>query len=242
MLYTSTNNEYIKNLKKLETKKQRDLTNTFLVEGEHLVEEAIKHNYLKTLILLEGTNYKFDGEKIFVSEKVMKYLSSLVSTPKMIGVVNKLTKKELGNKIVVLDAIQDPGNLGTIIRSAVAFNIDTIVLSEDSVDLYNEKVIRATQGLLFNLNIITKDISLLIDELKELDYQILGTKVNGGKSLKNVENREKFAIIVGNEGQGVKEEILNKCDEYIYIKTNPNCESLNVSVALSIIIYELNGG
>lgn len=242
MLYQSINNDYIKSLKKLENKKYRDLTNLFIVEGEHLVNEAIKNNYLKTLILLDTEKTNFNGEVKYVSENVMKYLTNLTSIPKMIGVCKKIQSKEIGNKVVILDNIQDPGNLGTIIRSCVAFNIDTLVISNNSVDLYNPKVIRATQGLIFNLNIIQEDVTKTIQNLKQKNYKILGTKVDGGKELNTIEKLENFAIIMGNEGNGMTDEVSNLCDEFIYIKMNEKCESLNVAVATSIILYTINGG
>ena len=134
--------------------------------------------------------------------------------------------------------MQDPGNLGTIIRSSVAFNVDTIVLSDTCVDLYNSKVVRATQGMLFSVNIIKRDLKKLIPTLK--GYKIYGTKVDGGKSLKSIEKVKKFAIIMGSEGQGVRSDILDMCSDYIYINMNKSCESLNVAVATSIILYELD--
>ena len=240
MLYTSIKNDKIKNIKKLNTKKYRDEFHEFLIEGEHLVLEAYKKGYLKELILLEDTDFSLNIDTIYVTKEVLKYISDLDNPPKIIGVCKKLKEKEIGNKIVILDDIQDPGNLGTIIRSCVAFNIDTIVLSKNSVDLYNSKVLRASQGMIFNINIIEKDLIDFIPSLKENDYKIFGTKVNGGKSLKNVEKNEKFAIIMGNEGNGVRKEILDMCSDYIYIDMNSNCESLNVGVATSIILYELD--
>ena len=238
MTYTSTDNKYIKYLKKLNQKKYRDQNNEFLIEGEHLVSEAYKKGILKELILEEGSSFNLDIKTSYATNNVLKYISELSNPGRIIGVCNKLEEKEVGNKILILDDIQDPGNLGTIIRSCVAFNIDTIVLSDDTVDLYNSKVIRATQGMMFNINIIKRDIISFIPTLK--DYKIYGTKVNGGKSLKNVEKVEKFAIIMGNEGQGVKKEILDMCSDYIYIDMNKSCESLNVGVATSIILYELD--
>lgn len=240
MLYTSIENKKIKNIKKLYTKKYRDEFNEIIIEGEHLVQEAYKKGILKELILEEGIDFKLDIETNYVTNSVLKYISELDNPAKIIGICKKLEEKEIGNKIVILDGIQDPGNLGTIIRSSVAFNIDTIVLSKDCVDLYNTKVLRATQGMIFNINIIEKDIEIFIDELKIKDYKIYGTKVNGGKSLKSIEKSNKFAIIMGNEGNGVKPNILNKCSDYIYIEMNKNCESLNVGVATSIILYELD--
>ena len=240
MLYTSIENKKIKNIKKLYNKKYRDEFNEFLIEGEHLVLEAYKKGILKELILEEGTSFKLDIETSYVSSNVLKYISELSNPSKIMGICKKLEKKEIGERIVILDGIQDPGNLGTIIRSCVAFNIDTIVLSKDTVDLYNSKVLRATQGMIFNINIIERDLNIFIPDLKEKKYKVYGTKVNGGKSLKNVEKCEKFAIIMGNEGSGVKPNILDMCSDYIYIDMNSSCESLNVGVATSIILYELD--
>ena len=239
MIYTSTDNKNIKNLKKLNIKKYRDQNDCFLIEGEHLVLEAYKKGLLKTLIVREQSQFKLDIDTMYVSETVLKYLSEL-ETPTVIGVCKKIMEHEIGNKVLVLDDIQDPGNLGTIIRSAVAFNIDTIVLSNDTVDLYNPKVVRASQGMLFHVNIIKKDLLSFIEEIKKKDYKIYATYVNGGKNLKTVEINKKFAIIMGNEGAGVSKDLLALADEYLYIEMNPLCESLNVGVATSIILYELN--
>ena len=240
MLYTSIENKKIKNIKKLYTKKYRDEYNEFLIEGEHLILEAYKKGILKELILEEGTVFKLDIETSYVTNNVLKYISELSNPSNIMGICKKIEEKNIGNKIVILDGVQDPGNLGTIIRSSVAFNIDTIILSKNCVDLYNSKVLRATQGMIFNINIIEKDLEEIITKLKENGYKIYGTKVNGGKSLKNIEKTDKFAIIMGNEGSGVKPEILDMCNEYIYIDMNKSCESLNVGVATSIILYELD--
>jgi TrmH family RNA methyltransferase len=241
MLYTSIDNKKIKDLKKLSTKKYRDKTQYFLVEGEHLVLEAYKNNILEKLILLDGTTLNIDVDTMYVSNNVLKYISSLDTPPNVLGLCKKKTDSNVyGDRIVVLDGIQDPGNLGTIIRSAVAFNVTTIILSKDSVDLYNPKVIRATQGMLFKVNIIVKDLEEVLTDLKDKSYKIFGTKVNGGKSLKTIEKISKFAIIMGNEGNGVRKNILDMCDEYLYIDMNSECESLNVGVATSIILYQLD--
>lgn len=239
-MYTSIDNKRIKEIKKLNQKKYRDRQSLFLIEGEHLVLEAYKKGILKTLIVLEGEKYSINCETIEVSINVLKYISELETPPKVMGICKKINEKDIGDRILVLDDVQDPGNLGTIIRSAVAFNIDTIVLSECSVDLYNTKVLRATQGMIFNINIVKRNLKEFIINIKNLDYKIYGTKVKGGKDLKSIEKCKKFAIIVGNEGNGVKESLLNLCSDYIYIKMNSSCESLNVSVATSIILYEMS--
>lgn len=238
MIITSTDNKYIKEIKKLQTKKYRDLNNLFLVEGDHLVKEAKHEGYLKEVICLEGYD-NYDVKSTIVSENVMNYLS-LLSNCNVIGVVNKPNKSIKTNKIVMLDNIQDPGNLGTIIRSMVAFNFDTLIISKDSVDLYNEKVLRATQGMIFKLNIIIADLETIIPELKIEGYKIVGTNVVNGNDIKSLEKLDKLCIIMGNEGNGLKKSTSDLCDTFIYIKMNNACESLNVGVATSIILYELD--
>ncbi len=240
MLYTSTQNTKIKEIKKLHQKKYRDLTNRFLVEGEHLVLEAYKSGYLKTLIVLDNVKYPDIDDIIIVTLPVMKYLSQLDNPPTMIGICSKLNKKDIGNRVVILDNIQDPGNLGTIIRSAVAFNVDTIILSKDTVDVYNEKVLRASQGLIFYINIVVDDIIASINTLKQSGFTIIGTKVAGGESLAHISHDSKLAIIMGNEGNGISDRVSSLCDKFIYINMNKKCESLNVGVATSIILYELD--
>ena len=241
MLYSSVNNEKIKNIKKLNTKKYRDETNLYLVEGEHLVKEAYENNVLEELILLENTNLNIDVKTSYVTKNVLNFISNLDTPNGILGICKKKENTLKGNKIVILEDIQDPGNLGTIIRSSVAFNVDTLVLSSNTVDLYNPKVIRATQGMLFKLNIIIEnDLENLIKNLKQNNYTIYTTNVKNGNSLKTIEKKDKVAIIMGNEGSGVSDKLNSLADKYLYIDMNKNCESLNVAVATSIILYELD--
>lgn len=240
MVYTSLDNPKIKEIKKLQQKKYRDKTNLFLVEGEHIVLEAYKNGYLQDLILDSDAVFPLDVNTLYVTNNILSFLTQLEVPYQVMGVCKKLEEKEIGKRILILDGIQDPGNLGTIIRSAVAFNIDTIVLSNDTVDLYNSKVIRATQGLMFHVNIIRKDLNTFIPSIKDDGYFIYGTKVTHGTDLKKVAKYEKFAIIMGNEGNGIKDESASLCDDFLYINMNPVCESLNVGVATSIILYELD--
>ena len=239
MIITSLNNPTIKEISKLKNKKYRDLTNTYLVEGDHLIEEAYKNNLLTKIILLEDTTCNYDIEKIYVTKEVMKKLTELDTPNKIIGIVKENTPLPIGNKILILDNIQDPGNLGTIIRSSVAFDIDTIVLSPNTVDTYNPKVIRSTQGMIFYTNIITLKLKEFIDEIKTKNYTIFGTNVRNGKNIKEITLPEKFALVLGNEGQGVSKEIESLCDDNIYIKMSSKFESLNVSVATSILLYKV---
>ena len=240
MLYSSLENNKIKDLKKLNQKKYRDKNNLFLIEGEHLLLEAYKSGFLKEALILEGNRINLDVPTNYMTKSVEKYISALDTPTGMIGICRKKKDEPICDKILILDDIQDPGNLGTIIRSAVAFDIDTIILSEKCADVYSSKVIRASQGMIFYINILVKNLDEFIPSLKDLGYQVLGTKVTSGNELKTLEKMQKFAIIMGNEGNGVKKELLKMCDEYIYIKMSESCESLNVAVATSIILYELD--
>ncbi len=240
MVITSVNNNKIKDINKLKDKKYRDSSNSFLVEGEHLVIEAYREDLIKELIVLDDSDFILDGiPTIKVSSEVMKKLSSMDSYPSVIGVANKIKEKELGDSILMLDDIQDPGNLGTIIRSSAAFGIDTIVVSPKTVDIYNIKVLRATQGMLFHINIIVRELDSFITKLKQDNYKIYGTKVDKGVNIKDISINNKYALVMGNEGKGISDNVSKLCDEYLYIKMNDNVESLNVGVATSILLYEI---
>ena len=236
---TSLDNKRIKNLSRLLVKKYRDEDGKFLVEGEHLVEEAYRAGVLLEVVQTDDYDGSFNVETTYVTYEVIKKLSNTQSPQKVIGVCKKIEEKEIGKKIVILEDLQDPGNLGTIIRSSVAFNVDTIVVSNNMVDIYNDKVLRSSEGMLFHINIVKRDIGSFIDELHNEGYVVYGTKVDGGTNLKEVTKSDKIAIVMGNEGAGVKSTTLDKCDKYLYIPMNSSCESLNVGVATSIIIYEL---
>ena len=242
MVITSLDNERIKNICKLQKKKFRDSTGLYLIEGEHLVLEAVKSNVIDTIILLDGENINVDCEKIYVSSDILKKISTMDNPPKIMAVCKKKKNdKIIGKKILLLDEIQDPGNLGTIIRSSVAFNVSTIVLSEKCVDLYNSKVLRATQGLFNHINIVNMSIDNAFKYMKDNHISIYGTNVVNGIEASSLskEEKESYCLIMGNEGSGVDSKILAMCDKNLYIKMNNSAESLNVGVACSILLYEM---
>lgn len=238
MLITSVNNDRIKELVKLKDKKYRDSNNLFFIEGYDIVLEAYKNNCIKELYVLEDTLVDMDVQYTYVSYDVMKKISDMESISEYYAVCYKKEDKEVGNRVMILDELQDPGNLGTIIRSAVAFNFDTVVISKNSVDLYNPKVIRSTKGMLFNKNVIIRDLEDFIPSLD--DYLICGTDVLGGVNIKDIDLSKKVAIVIGNEGKGISDSVRDLCDKFIYITMNNDCESLNASVAASILMYEVN--
>lgn len=243
MLITSVSNDRIKEYIKLKEKKYRKLKGLFIVEGEHLVEEAYKKELLSELILLKDTDIDIDVPKVFVTREIINKITDLETSPNILGICKIIESNKLeGDRFVLLDNVQDPGNLGTIIRSAKAFNVDTLVLSKDTVDLYNPKVIRATQGIMFHLNTVVADLEQAINDLKKRNIRVFGTDVENGMLPSSISssNKEKFALVMGNEGNGVKSNIKNMCDDNLYIKMNDEVESLNVAVATSIILYELS--
>ena len=239
MVITSLDNNKVKEVVKLQSKKYRDLTNSFVVETEHLVEEAEKAGIVKDLFLVEDEFVDRD-DTYFVTPEVMKKMSSMESPSNVLAVCEKSNSKEIiGTKILLLDGVQDPGNLGTIIRSSVAFGVDTIILSLDTVDLYNPKVIRASEGMFCHINIITMDLSDAINIIKNSNIPVYGTNVESGSDVSSITDKSSYALVMGNEGNGVKPNIQELCDKNLYIPMNGKCESLNVGVACSILLYEL---
>lgn len=243
MLITSSDNDKIKKLIKLKEKKYRDEYDEFVVEGEHLVIEAYRSKLLEEIFIDQDEVTMLDVDITYVTKEILIKVSTLETPTHIIGLCKKRKENyDLGNKLLLLDRIQDPGNLGTIIRSSKAFGVDTVVLGDGCVDLYNDKVIRSTQGIGFHMNIVSRNLEELILELKEKDIPILGTKVEYGEDIRNLTTRdkEKYALIMGNEGRGVSTEILDLCDKFIYIELNSDVESLNVAIATSILLYELS--
>ena len=240
MVLTSLENQKVKDWTRLQQKKYRDEVGLYLVEGEHLVEEAYKNGCIKEIIALENTDVPYP-DVTFVTEEILKKISTLETPPTMMGVCEKKKDTEIiGDKILLLDGIQDPGNLGTMIRSSLAFGVTTIILSPDCVDLYNPKVVRGTQGMLFHIPILEMNTMDAIIYMKHHDISVYGTSVEGGVEASSLSplDKENYCLIMGNEGKGLSEEILSSCDKKLYIPMNEEVESLNVGVACSILLYE----
>lgn len=237
MKITSLTNQKVKYYVRLKDKKFRDVENMFLVEGDHLVNEAINKGYAREIISLN----EFDSNLpvVLVTEEIMKKISSQKSISPICAVCRKIPTNKIGETVIALDDIQDPGNLGTIIRSSVAFDIDTILLGDKSVDLYNEKVIRSSEGMIFKKNVLRCNLHDKLLELKKSGYEIIGTDLKNGTNVKAFNFPKKVVIVMGNEGNGLSDLVNEVCDNHIYIDMNNECESLNVAVASSIILYEM---
>ena len=253
---TSKDNEIIKNIKKLKEKKYRDQTGEYIIEGIKLVEEAITENAkISKIVVCEDC--ETDGsipkdlmyeiakyDCIYVSKKIFEAISD-VSTPQgILAVIKKCSEMSqqeiLYNEdiIVVLDGVQDPGNLGTILRTVDSVNLKQIILSPKCADPYNPKVVRSTMGAIFRLNIIeSKNIIETLKEIKKNKYKIVTTSLETNESIYTADLNRK-AIIIGNEANGVSKGILEMANEKVKIPMLVKTESLNVAVATGIILYE----
>ncbi len=234
MKITSLQNDKVKYFASLKNKKVRDLEKKFIVEGDHLIAEARSNNLIVSTISCVDPKADF-----FVTKEVMEKISDQKSISLNAAVVKFIPEDSINGNVIILDNLQDPGNLGTIIRSSVAFNIGALIIGDTSVDLYNPKVVRSTEGALFNLNILRRNLKEVIPVLKNLGYKIVGTDVNSGIDVRGI-CKDNVAIVIGNEGSGISSDIKDMCDFFVNIKISDACESLNASVAASIIMYEVN--
>lgn len=235
-MITSASNNTIKALIKLKQKKYRDETGYYLVEGEHLVEEAMKAKQVECLISTKDITS--DLPIIVVSNEVMSKLS-FTKSPQSIMAKCKIKKEKKlidGKRYLILDDLQDPGNIGTLIRTALAFSIDQVILSNNCVDLYNDKLLRSMQGANFHISCIYDDLKTVISTLKKNNVKIIGSALENGQDIKQIKISEKMAFIVGNEGNCMNKDILQECDYVGYIPIN-TIESLNVAIAGSIMMY-----
>ena len=243
MVITSKENEKIKEIKKLKDKKYR--VDRFIIEGEKILKEAIEEGAnIEQIVLSENINVNLDissFNNIVVSESVFKELTDVVNPQGVLAVIKKETKPIINyneDLIVVLDGIQDPGNLGTIIRTLDSANLKQIIVSKDTVDAYSPKVIRSTMGSIFRVNVIEKEN--LVDVIKELNengYETLATSLNASENIYNIDFKKK-AIIIGNEANGVTDEVMSMANKCVKIPMTGKTESLNASIATSIIVYE----
>ena len=237
MKITSVNNALIKETSKLLISKYRNETGLFLIEGVKGIEEAINAK-LDIIHIFSIEGFENLPQRIEVTEHVLAKISDAKTPPMAIAVVKQPVYKWSDNfkKIVLLEGIKDPGNLGTILRSASAFDIDAVVLYGDTVDLYNPKCVRSAVGNLWKIPVI---------KLHELDlfnsYERVATLPKGDNviPLKNYTPAEKTLIMFGSEANGLSEKLKRFANKNITIEMKENVESLNLSVSASIVMYKL---
>ena len=253
-IITSKDNEIIKNVRKLKDKKYRDQQNEYIVEGVKMIKEAILEEAKVKLIVVCEENVNSGAidkkllyeiakyECIYVSKKVFDLISDVQTPQGMLAVIEKENSEDkidyTEDVVVVLDGIQDPGNLGTILRTIDSVGLKQVIVSKETADSYNPKVVRSTMGAIFRVKVIESN-SLLetLKNMKKHKYKIMATSLETNNSIYDVDYNKKV-IVIGNEANGVSKEILDHADEKIKIPMLGKTESLNASVATGVILYE----
>lgn len=255
VLIESKNNTLFKETKKLKDRKGRNKASKYIIEGIRLVEEALKAKVSIDYIFIETEEMqkfkaclmKFNKEyvdsiKIYeISKNLNKELSSTENPQGVTAVVNMKSSEFNydGGFYVLCDKVQDPGNLGTIIRTAHAAGVDGIILTKGTVDVYNDKTLRSTMGSIFYMPIIYDDENYsIIKSFKEKEYSIVATSLQAQNDFFEEDLKGKTIIVVGNEGNGVSDEVYSLSNKKVKIPMPGGAESLNVSIATSVIIYE----
>lgn len=250
---TSKDNEMVKKIKKLKDKKYRDIENKYIIEGIKLIDEAVDSNCNISIIVVceectlsgvidKDLLYKIAKyECMYVNEKVFETISDVKNPQGILAVVEKNISNEINYKddiIVALDGLNDPGNLGTILRTIDSAGLSQVILSKDTVDSFNQKVVRSTMGAIFRLNIIeVEDIEKTLKEIKKHKYEVVVTSLDTNDSIYDIEYNKKV-IVIGNEANGVSDKIQSLADKKVKIPMIGKTESLNASVATGVIIYE----
>ncbi len=257
-IITSSQNPLIKEIKALKTKKYRDKNKIFFIEGIKFVEEAIKYNaeIIKVLVsekfLKTSSGNKilslinFEGCEVFLlSQKLFNEVSDTENPQGIMAIIKQNqsllnTFENANNFYLILDTIQDPGNLGTIIRTADAAGVTGVILSKGCVDLYNPKVLRATMGSIFHLPVFfSEDIIETISNIRSKGIKIIAAFLNGSVSCFEMDAIDNIAVIIGNEANGISEELAAQADLLVKIPMPGKAESLNASIAAALIMFEV---
>ena len=251
---TRKDNELIKHIKKLKDKKERDLSNEYIIEGIKLIQEAIQENAkIKQIIICDDCEktesipkdlmYEIAKQEcIYVTNKIFETITEVMNPQGILAIIEKQSKEiQIDDKqdiILALDDIQDPGNLGTILRTADSIGLTQILVSKGTADCYNPKVVRSTMGAIFRVKIIEcEDLVKTLKEIKKHKFEIVVSSLQTDNSIYDI-NYHKKVIVIGNEANGVKKEIQDLADKKIKIPMLGKTESLNASVATGIILYE----
>ncbi len=251
---SSKENEYIKHIKKLKDKKYRDQNNEYIIEGIKLITEAIQEKAkIKQIVICDDCE-KIEAipkelmyeiakyECIYVTKKVFESITSVVAPQGIIAILEKTNPNQNikydEDIIIALDDIQDPGNLGTILRTVDSIGLTQILVSKGTADAFNPKVVRSTMGAIFRVKIIEcENLKQTLKEVKKHKYEILVTSLQTDKSIYDI-NYHKKIIVIGNEANGVSKMIQEIADQKVKIPMLGKTESLNASVATGIIAYE----
>ena len=254
MVITSKDNETIKKIRKLKEKKYRDQNGKYIIEGVKLIREAIvekadidtivvcdncvKNGEIDQKVLYEIAKYNC----VYVDEKVFNNMTDVQNPQGLLAVVEKKnTDKDIKydeDVIVVLDDIQDPGNLGTILRTIDSVGLSQVIVSKKSGDVFNPKVVRSTMGAIFRVNIIeSENLVNTLKEIKKHKFKVVATSLQTEESIYDIKYK-KTVIVIGNEANGVSKEVLDMADQKVKIPMPGKTESLNAAVATGVILYE----
>ena len=249
----SKDNNLFKETKKLKERKGRNKSSKYLIEGFRLIEEAFKASLNIEYIFVSDKceefklkeylgRYLTDNIKLYgLKDNLLKELCA-TEEPQGVVAVAKMNNIDLindGSFYILCDKVQDPGNLGTIIRTAHAAGVDGVILTKGTVDIYNVKTIRSTMGSMFHIPIILEDDNLTITKsLIDKGFSLLATSLEGENNFFEEDLRGNIIISVGNEGNGVSDEVYSLSDKKVKIPMPGGAESLNVAIATSIVIYE----
>lgn len=244
----SSSNEIYKNTKKLLMSKERKKASLFITEGYRSVCDSIKHNAdIRYIIISEKYDLECFEDKFTVykmSEKLFREISSTVNSQGILAVVGFVHnadsdfKYDNSKTLVYLDSVTDPGNMGTILRTSDAMGVDGVILSKGCVDLYNPKVVRATMASIFNVPIYLDEDYKLLKKLKQNGYLILGTFLDADVYSYDADFTKKTVIVMGNEANGISNELEKLCDIRVKVPMKGNAESLNVATCCAMVLYE----
>ena len=240
LVINSTQNKLIKYFNKLKDVTFSKKEKKFLIEGEHLI--ALASGFLDYIITKKEYNFSYkDIKTIYVSDEILEKLSSGKSKARIIGVCHyKNEEPATSNKLIYLNKVQDPGNVGTIFRTSLAFSYFDILADEETSFKYNIKTIQASQGAIFKENIVKTSFNEIV-KFKENGYKIIATTLSEDSIFLDEFlklNINRFILIFGNEGKGISKEILDIADYKIKIPIQ-NIDSLNVAISSGILLYEL---
>lgn len=251
---SSKDNELVKHIKKLKDKKYRDESNEYIIEGVKLIEEAVKENAkIKKIIVCEDTTRTYEiptnvmleiakYECVYVTDKIFSSITQVTNPQGIMAIIEKnATKQEIDYSqdiIIALDDVQDPGNLGTILRTVDSIGLNQIIVSKETADAFNPKVVRSTMGAIFRIKIIeVEDLKQTIKEMKKHHFKLMVTSLQTENSIYDIDFNKKI-IVIGNESNGVSKAIQDMADEKAKIPMLGKTESLNASVAAGIVMYE----
>ena len=242
---TSLKNPKVATWKSLKDRKGRRETGCFLVEGRKMVEEALASTFPVEAVLVDDarlTEFRLpEGIPVYTMPGHVLAAVCDTKTPQGIAAVVRITEVELkAKRLIAMDGVQDPGNVGTIIRTADAAGFEGIILSNQCADVFSPKVLRATMGSIFRMGIrVTDDLPGLLQTMVAQGASVLSSQLDGEPFYQRSPLNERFVLVIGSEGNGVTDEVKAVATHKVKLPMRGGAESLNAAVAAGIMMYEL---